>query len=386
MDFALSPRILATPAPPIPSVRQWAGRYDGQAGPLLDLTQAVPGYPPHADLLAKLAEGAGSRATSSYGPIDGEPALRDALAADMARAYGGAITGADVAITAGGNLAFTMTMTVLAAGGGRVVLPAPWYFNHHMALGMLGAAVTPLPCRAEDGFVPDPDAAAPLLDGARALVLVTPNNPTGATYPPAVIARFAALCRAKGVWLVVDETYREFLPPGAPPHHLFAEAGWRDHLIHLYSFSKAYCVPGHRVGAVVSGPRFRAELMKALDTMQICAPRAAQAALAWAVEGLRDWRAGNRGIMAARAAAAQAALAQLPGWRIDALGAYFAYLRLPAEAPESVALAEQLATQRGLLALPGAFFGPGQERHLRLAFANAEEAVIARVPERLVGA
>lgn len=385
MDFAFSPRIQATPAPPIPSVRHWAGRYGGAAGPLLDLTQAVPGYPPHPQLLAKLAECAGTRATSGYGPIDGEADLRDALAADIARAYSAAITGGDVAITAGGNLAFTMTMTVLAAGGARVVLPTPWYFNHRMALEMLGAEVTPLPCRPEDGFIPAPDAAAPLLDGARALVLVTPNNPTGATYPPEVIARFAALCRAKGVWLVLDETYREFLPPGEPPHQLFAAPGWRDHVIQLYSFSKAYCVPGHRVGAVMSGPAFRAELMKALDTMQICAPRAAQAALAWAVEGLRDWRAGNRGIMAARAAAAQAALAQLPGWQLDALGAYFAYLRLPADAPDSVALAERLAIERGLLALPGAFFGPGQERHLRLAFANAEESVIARVPARLIG-
>lgn len=383
MTPSFSPRVLATSAPPIPSVRAWAGRYDGAAGPLLDLTQAVPGYPPHAALLEKLAEAAGSRATSGYGPIDGEPALRDALAADIARAYGAPITGADVAITAGGNLAFTMTMTVLAAGGGRVVLPTPWYFNHRMALEMLGAEVTPLPCRPEDGFVPDPGAAAQLLDGARALVLVTPNNPTGATYPPDIIARFAALCRAKGVWLVLDETYREFLPPGTPPHALFSDGGWRDHLIHLYSFSKAYCVPGHRVGAVAGGPAFRAELMKALDTMQICAPRAAQTALAWAVDGLRDWRAGNRTIMAARAATAHAALAQLPGWQLDALGAYFAYLRLPAEAPDSVALAEHLATRRGLLALPGSFFGPGQKRHLRIAFANAEEAVIARVPERL---
>ena len=384
MSASFSPRILATASPAIPSVRAWAARYSGGAGPLLDLTQAVPGYPPHPALLAKLSESAGLRATSGYGPIDGEPALRDALAADMARAYAASVTGVDIAITAGGNLAFIMAMTVLAAGGGRVVLPTPWYFNHRMALEMLGAEVVPLPCRAEDGFVPDPDAAAPLLDGARALVLVTPNNPTGATYSPEVIARFAALCRARGVWLVLDETYREFLAPGSPPHGMFSDAAWRDHVVHLYSFSKAYCVPGHRIGAIASGPRFRAELMKALDTMQICAPRAAQTALAWAVEGLRDWRAANRGVMASRAAAARAALSQLPGWQLDALGAYFAYLRLPEDEADSIGVAERLAVERGLLALPGAFFGPGQERHIRLAFANAEESTIAAVPSRLL--
>jgi aspartate/methionine/tyrosine aminotransferase len=75
----------------------------------------------------------------------------------------------------------------------------------------------------------------------------------------------------------------------------------------------------------------------------------------------------------------------LPGWRLDSLGAYFAYLRLQEDAPEAVATAERLAVEHGLLGLPGPFFGPGQHRHLRLAFANAEESVIAEVPARLAG-
>lgn len=380
----LSPRIRDTQEPPIPAVRAWAARYGGGAGPVLDLTQAVPGYPPHPDLLAKLAESAGSRATASYGPIDGEPALRAALAHDMARFYGASITTDDVAITSGGNLAFTMAMTVLAGSGEAVMLPSPWYFNHRMALTALGIPCVPLECRAEDGFIPDPDRAEALMAGVRAIVLVTPNNPTGAVYPPEVIARFAEVARRHGAWLVLDETYRDFLAAAqSPPHALFADPDWRDGFIHLYSFSKAYCVPGHRVAAIASGAGFRGALMKALDTMQICAPRAAQTALAWGVEALRDWRVANRDLMAGRAEAFRRAASQLPGWRLDALGAYFAYLRLPQDAPDAVAMAETLAVERGLLGLPGPFFGPGQERHLRLAFANAEESVIAQVPGRL---
>jgi aspartate/methionine/tyrosine aminotransferase len=153
--------------------------------------------------------------------------------------------------------------------------------------------------------------------------------------------------------------------------------------IRVYSFSKAYCVPGHRVGAIASGPAFRAELAKALDTMQICPPRPAQAALAWAVEALRGWREGNRALMAERAAAFRRAAAQLPGWRLDAIGTYFAYLRLPEGAPDAPATAERLAARRGLLGLPGPFFGPGQERHIRLAFANAGIEAIGQVPARL---
>jgi aspartate/methionine/tyrosine aminotransferase len=387
MPFPLSPRIGATADPPIPSVRAWAARYDGQAGRLLDLTQAVPGYPPHPELLARLAAAAGNPAIAAYGPIDGEEALRAALAEDISATYGARVTAEDIAITAGGNLAFTMAMTVLADGGEAVMLPAPWYFNHRMALSALGIPCVPLPCRAEDGFIPDPDRAAALMAGVRAIVLVSPNNPTGAVYPPALIARFADLARRHRAWLVLDETYRDFLDPaGGAPHGLFADPAWRENVVHLYSFSKAYCVPGHRVGAIAAGPGFRAALMKALDTMQICAPRAAQVALAWAVAALRGWRAQNRALMARRAEAFRGASSRLSGWRLDALGAYFAYLRLPETAADAVITAERLALGRGLLGLPGPFFGPGQERHLRLAFANAAEDVIAEVPARLEGA
>ncbi len=382
----LSPRIQATATPPIPAARAWAARYQGQAGPAIDLTQAVPGYPPHADLLAKLAEAAGNPANAGYGPIDGEAALRTALAEDTARFYGADITPADVVITAGGNLAFSMVMAALLGQGDAVALPTPWYFNHQMALTMLGASVQPLPCHAEDGFLPIvAEARALLAAGARALVLVTPNNPTGAVYPPALIAELAEACRTHGAWLVIDETYRDFLAPAqSPPHALFQSPAWRDHVIHLYSFSKAYCVPGHRVGAVLCGPAFRTELLKALDTWQICPPRAAQAALAWAVPNLLPWRLGNRDIMATRAAAFATAVAPLTNWRLEALGAYFAYMRLPAAAPDAVQSAEILAAEQGLMLLPGPFFGPGQQRHLRLAFANVGLEAIAALPARLL--
>ena len=386
MIAPLSPLVRATGTPPIPAARAWAARYRGQAGPAIDLTQAVPGYPPHPELLARLAEAAGTRAGASYGDIFGDEVLRAALAADLARRYGVAIAPDDVAITAGCNLAFAMAMTTIAEPGSAVMLPAPWYFNHQMALQMQGVGVVPLPCAAAAGFVPDPEEAARLITPAtRAIVLVTPNNPTGAIYPPAVIARFASLCRERGLWLVLDETYRDFLPGEAAPHGLFADPDWGEHLIHLYSFSKAYCVPGHRVGAIAAGPVLREQLAKVLDTMQICPPRAAQTALTWAVEGLRSWRDGNRAIMAGRARAFAAAMAGVNSWRVDALGGYFAYLRLPDAAPEAMVAAEYLAAERGLMGLPGPFFGPGQGRHIRLAFANAEADSIAGVPGRLAG-
>lgn len=379
-----APTILATAEPAIPAARAWAARYRGQHGPALDLTQAVPGYPPHPELLARLAEAAGSRAGAGYGPIAGDPALRDALAGDVSLFYGAAVTGAQVSITAGCNLAFAMAMKTIASPGDNLLVPTPWYFNHQMALSLSGIEARPLPCRAEDRFVPDPARAATLIDDrTRAILLVTPNNPTGAVYPPEVIQAFAELARRRGIWLILDETYRDFLTEAqSPPHELFRDPDWQDVLVHLYSFSKAYCIPGHRLGAVVAGEAFQAQLAKAIDTLQICPARAGQQAVTWAIAALRDWRAGNRAIMAKRAAACRAALDA--GW-IDAMGSYFAYLRLPEGAPDALKAAEFLAAEQGLLCLPGPFFGPGQERHLRLAFANAEAERLAELPQRLAG-
>jgi aspartate/methionine/tyrosine aminotransferase len=381
----LSPRLRATAAPPIPAARAWAARYDGRAGPALDLTQAVPGYPPPPELLARLGAAAGSAAFAGYGPIAGDDALREALAADVAARYGAPIAPAEVAITAGCNLAFAMVMAALAAEGEAVLLPTPYYFNHHMTLTLQGARPIALPTRPEDGFVPDPALVEAMLveHGAKAVVLVSPNNPTGAVYPPSVIEAVARICRKHGAALVLDETYRDFLADPAPPHLLFQDPDWRDVLVHLYSFSKAYCVPGHRLGAVIAGPAFQAELAKALDTLQICPARPAQSVIAWAIPALAAWREGNRALMASRAGFFRAQVSQLPGWRLDAIGTYFAYLRLPESAPEAMRAAEILAAEQGLMTLPGPFFGPGQERHLRLAFANAGEEVLAQVPARL---
>ena len=384
---AIASTAAAVPVPPIPACRAWATRYAGEHGAPLDLTQAVPGWPPHSDMLAALARAAGDPAAATYGLLEGETALREALAEDMRLLYGGDAGAEDLRVTAGANIGFNLAMAVLAAPGDEVLLPTPWFFNHEMALALRGVRAVPLPCRAADGYLPDPARAATLIGPrTRAIALVTPNNPTGAVMPPELIGRFADLCRERGLWLVLDETYRDFLPDGQDtPHALFRRPDWRDFVVQLYSFSKAYCIPGHRVGAVAGGPVFRGEFIKAVDNIQICPPRPPQFALAWAVPALREWRAGNRARIATRAAAFQSAFATAPEWRIDAIGAYFAWVRVPDAAPDSTVAAERLAAERGVVSLPGGVFGPGGERHIRLAFANTDEATIAAVPGRLAG-
>ena len=379
----LNPSLIATDVPPIPAAQRWAAAYDGRHGPLIDLAQAVPGHPPPAEMLERLGAAAASPQSASYGPILGDAALRDALAADIAALYGTPIEAADLAITAGCNQAFFVTILALARAGDEVILPTPWYFNHKMTLDMLGIRAQPLPCRAETGFVPQvADARALVGPATRAIVLVTPNNPTGAVYPAEVLRGFQDLARETGVALIVDETYRDFLPDGmGRPHELFSEPRWRDTTIQLYSFSKSYAMPGHRLGAILAGDSLLDEITKVLDSMQICAPRAAQIAATWAIDNIRAWREEVRAAINTRAALFRHAVANAPGWDISAIGAYFAYVRHPfAREAEPAA---RLARDAGVLALPGSFFGPGQDDHLRIAFANVDDRKLATLAERL---
>ncbi|WP_037152439.1 aminotransferase [Rhizobium freirei] len=371
--------------PPIPSVVAWGREYKGQKGPLIDLSQAVPGYPAHPEMLRLLGETAAQQAMTGYGPIEGEPLLRQAYAAHVAELYGADISAGNIHITAGCNQAFMCTAIALAGAGDTVALTNPFYFNHDTTLSMLGIGRRLVDCDPAAGFLPDlSSAAAALAAGAKMLAVVTPNNPTGAVYPPGLLHELFMLCRKYGAWLVVDETYRDFLAEGyGRPHALLSEPGWEDTLVLLYSFSKSFCIPGHRLGAITAGPRLIAEIAKVMDNMQICAPRSAQIAVASALPVLADWRAGNRLEIARRADALRRAFSGLAGWEIAAIGAYFAFVRHPLAGRSSSEVAEELARERGVVCIPGAYFGEGQERYLRFAFANVDVASIGLLPERL---
>jgi aspartate/methionine/tyrosine aminotransferase len=383
----LNPDLIDTGTPPIPEAKGWGRAYGGDRGPLIDLSQAVPGAPPPPALLERLSAAAADPGQTRYGGLAGEPALREAYAAEISRFYGTAFAANEVAITSGCNQAFVVAMMALARAGDNVLLPTPWYFNHQMTLTMLGIEARPLPCPPEAGFVPDVATAEALIDArTRAIVLVTPNNPTGAVYPPETIAAFAALCARRGLWLVLDETYRDFLPEAVDrPHEVFAATSWQNNVIGLYSFSKAYAVPGWRLGAITAGAAVQAEIGKVLDCLQICPIQAGQAAISWAIDGVRGWRRDNRTEINARADLFRRAMAPLNGWHILSAGAYFAYVAHPFAGVPAGAVARRLAEERGVLTLPGPYFGPGQENHLRIAIANVAAERIETLGERLAG-
>ena len=353
---------------------------------LLDLAQAVPAYPPAEALTAHLAGALRRPETARYTPILGRDEARTALAAQLSEVYGGRVTRGQVAITAGCNQAFCLALMALAGPGDAAILAAPSYFNYQMWLEMTGVSPVYLPFRPERGGVPDPaDAAARITPRTRAIVLVTPNNPTGAIYPPETIHAFHELAREAGLALVLDETYRDFLPGDAPPHGLFARSDWDETLVHLYSFSKAYSLTGYRVGALVGACALLAEVAKAADCVAICAPAIAQEAALFGLRNLAAFRAGKRRLVLERVARFRALFERADlAYELVSAGAFFAYVRHPFAGTPAAAVARRLALEENVLCLPGSAFGPDQDPYVRFALANIGADAMAALGDRLV--
>lgn len=389
----LNPALGGTFAPPVMAARRWLeGVTFAPDRPLMNVSQAAPTEPPPAPLRQAMAEAAlHDDEAHLYGPVLGLPALRQQIAAQWSRDYGGALRADQIAITQGCNQAFCAALATLAGPGDQVILPVPWYFNHRMWLDMAGIGTQPLPC-ADDGL-PDPDRAAALItDRSRAIVLITPNNPTGAEYPADLMRAFFDLCRERGLALIVDETYRDFhsvAHPGGPaPHDLFSDPDWDDTLIQLYSFSKAFRLTGHRVGAIATSSARQAQVEKFLDTVAICPGQLGQIGALYGMQHLGDWLAGERAEILARGQAARAAFGALPGWRLKSCGAYFAWVEHPFDR-SAADLAPHLVRQAGVLALPGSMFTPDGDahgaRHFRFAFANMAAEQMPQLAARLAG-
>jgi aspartate/methionine/tyrosine aminotransferase len=356
--------------------------------PLINVSQAAPVESPPEPMRRAMAEFILNEPQAHlYGPVLGTPELRSEVASQWSTAYGGPISADQVAITSGCNQAFAAVISAIANAGDEVLLPTPWYFNHKMWLDMAGVTAKPIP--TNNTLLPDPEVArAAITPRTRAISLVTPNNPAGVEYPADLVLAFFKLAQETGIKLIVDETYRDFHSQTGAPHPLFQQTGWEDTLVHLYSFSKAFRLTGHRVGAIISAPTLLAEAEKFLDTVAICPSQLGQYSALWGLQNLGDWLAEQRLEILSRRTAIEAEMPKLTalGWTLKGCGAYFAYVEHPFAMP-SDELAPALVKEAGILALPGTMFMPENDpagaRHLRIAFANINADGIAELFTRL---
>lgn len=385
MTYAVNPAIHRIEASPIMEAHGWV-RPGLRNRKLLMLSQAVPSWQCAEELNSEVARLAHEPGIGLYTDIFGLPALRAAIAEHLSADYAGHVRPENVCVTSGCNQAFAAAMMAAGAPGGNVIVPIPYFFNHTMWLGMLGIEARYVPAMGPGLGHPLAASAERLIDAnTRAIVLCTPNNPTGAIYPPEVIASFFDLARAHGLALVIDETYKDFRGTPAPAHPIFAKPGWEETFIHLYSFSKAYAMTGYRVGSITAGPRLLAEVEKILDCMTICPTHISQRAALFALSSLEGWKRGKIEMMQGRLEAFRQSFRR-PGLRYEIVGsgALFAYVKHPFTDETARQVAMRLAGENDLLCLPGSMFGPGQDAFLRIAFAAAEAQDMETVVDRLI--
>jgi aspartate/methionine/tyrosine aminotransferase len=384
MDYAISSLIRAVHFPPISEVRQWAAEREEGGEPLIDLCQAVPDYPPAPVLVARMGEALADPATARYTPDEGLPEVRAALAARYRRVYAADLTPGNICLTVGASQAFWLAMVALCRAGDEVIIQTPYYFDHDMALAMLGIRRVYAPFDPASGGLPSVETMAGLItERTRAILLVTPSNPTGAVTPPHLLNGLLQLAERHGIALVLDETYADFIPGGTRPHDLFSAPVWQENLIQIMSLGKTYALTGFRAGLLVASESLIHHALKAQDTMVVCQPRLTQLALGYAAEHLDPWVADNCRMMARRHERFHAEFTR-PGnpFSLVASGSFFAWVRHPFPGQTGRQAARRLVEEAGLLTLPGEVFGPGLEEYLRLALGNISEEAIPQAVSR----
>ena len=382
-------RTIGVDPPPVLEVKNWLSNPDLQPSkPLIDVSQAAPTEPPPEKMLEFMANKIlCDNAVNTYGPVLGLDELRESLASKWSRQYQGKVSKENVAVTSGCNQAFCASISSFTSENDEVIIPTPWYFNHHMWLQMAGVKSIPLDTDANMNPIIE-KAEALITDRTRAIVLVSPNNPSGAIYSNQLLQKFFDLCKSNQIRLIIDETYKDFHPNASQPHTLLENNNWDQVLTILYSFSKTYRMTGHRIGALLTSKENLIEIEKALDTFTVCPPQLGQYAANWGLNNLEAWAAERRTEILQRAKHFSEKFQPLSaaGWSLRGCGAYFAFVEHPFE-DESNILAPLILRDQGILLMPGTMFYPKHNplgsRSFRIAFANIDKYKISTLLERL---
>jgi aspartate/methionine/tyrosine aminotransferase len=351
----------------------------------ISLGQGVVHYPPPQEVLRAAAEAASNASTHQYQGASGQPALVAAIEEKLRRDNGIDVgRGSRVMVTAGGNMAFVHAVLAVTDTDDEVILLTPFYFNHEMAVQMLGCRVV----RAATDSVCqlDVDAVrAAITPRTRAVVTVSPNNPTGVVFPERTLRELSALCRDRGLYHISDEAY-EYFTYGAVRHVSPGSfAGAAGHTISLYSLSKTYGMAGWRVGYMAFPERLADAMAKVQDTILICPPVLCQVAATAAMEiGPAYCRPHIAALDEVREAVVAALRTLEPLCSVPpADGAFYCCLRVNVRA-DPMRVAERLIREHKVAVIPGTAFGFADGCYFRVAYGALEKATVAEGIGRLV--
>lgn len=377
----LSRRMQAVQTPIIPVVAELIRRHPGT----ISLGQGVVHYGPPQQALDAIGPLLSDPHNHKYHPVEGIAALVQALGEKLLAENGIAVGEANrVVVTAGGNMAFFNALLAIADPGDEIILLAPYYFNHEMAVAMLNcrAVIVPLDAEYQIDLATLRSAVTPR---TRAIVTISPNNPSGAVYPRAAIVAVNDLCRERAIYHISDEAYEYFVFDGAEHFSPASLPAATPHTISLYSFSKAYGFASWRIGYMVIPEALTVAVRKAQDTILICPPVVSQHAALGALRAPPEYRRAN---LARVAEVRQLVLEELEAVRSfckipPALGAFYFLLRVDTQL-DAMTVVERLVREFGVAVIPGTTFGIDGGCYLRVAYGALERDTIAAGVGRLV--
>jgi aspartate aminotransferase len=319
-----------------------------------------------------------------YGPVAGEPALREAIAAKLSRENGIPTSASQVLVTNGGKQALYNLFQVLLDPGDEVLLPSPYWLSYPEMAQLAGASVRPIPCAASAGFhLCANDLAAAITPASRLLVINSPSNPTGAVLSRDELEAIAAVVRPHPRLAVVcDEIYESLLSPGHTHHSLAAVAPDLAHRVFVVNgFAKGWAMTGWRIGWLAGETTVvaAAGALQSQSTSNVCT-FAQYGALA-AIEGPRDCVREMANQFTQRRQLLGDGLRTIPGVSLQPPeGAFYAFPDVSAWGIDSLTLCGRLLEEVGLAVVPGIPFG--DDRCIRLSCA-ASPATLQDGLERL---
>jgi len=308
-----------------------------------------------------------------YGPPAGLPALREAVAADVATSRGIAVHPDQVVITPGGKPVMFFAILAAIEAGDEVLLPDPGFPIYASLVNFVGGIPVPLTLREDHDFRLDIDElAAKLTPRSRMLILNSPHNPCGSALTAADLRAIADLVRGRDMLVLSDEIYSR-MTYGAPHVSIAAEPDMVEQTIILDGFSKTYAMTGWRLGYGIFPGDLAQRIALLMTNSNSCTATFSQLAGVAALIGPQQPVEAMMAEFAARRDLVIAGLNSIPGWscRMPA-GAFYAFPNVRALGAGSRQLADYFLEHAGVALLSGNGFGAAGEGYLRLSYANSK--------------
>ncbi|GGL75001.1 pyridoxal phosphate-dependent aminotransferase [Wenxinia marina] len=350
--------------------------------PIVELTIGEHDVPTDPSILSAM-DAAARGGHTGYSPIAGSAALREAIAERVTRTTGAETRAENVLVTPGGQAALFAAHMAACDPGDRALFIDPYYATYPGTVRAAGAIPVAVPAPASRGFVPNPAALAEAAQGARSLLINTPNNPAGVVYDRAALDGIARVVTDRGMWLISDEVYDAQVWEGA---HLSPRAlpGMAERTLVVGSLSKSHAMTGSRLGWVIGPPDAIAAMIDLATHTTYGIPGFVQQAGLYALrqgpefeariaEPFRRRREITRDLVARQQAVGLAPMG----------GAMYAMLDVRATGLSGSDFAEGLLDAEGVAVMPGESFGAAAAGHVRVAM-TVEDAAYADALGRLL--